>query len=515
MKTKRHLYYLFSDAVIITFSFVFVSILKPATLRYYIPNYSVPFLGFLLIWIAVSLLSKKYTLQDGKRLRTQIAGILKIDFIILAIVFMLLYVFQQFHYSRFIVLGTILVSTFIEIFFVSTYYFLITKAITYYEAENEEIIQKDLVREEEKEPVIIDDTSKEISIDFNVLSKLENIIIEESSEVVYDFISNISGFCKDYCTVLSTTNILNIYFLPNEFYTTIINLKRINDIRRINKFFEAVNTKLSNDSLFICCVETFELRKKRILNKLPSIINYIYYIFDFIITRIFPKLPVTKQVYFYFTKGNNQVLSKAETFGRLYSCGFKVLTEQFINERLYVVAKKIKEPVYDNHPTHGLFIKLKRCGKNGKLIKLYKIRTMHPYAEYLQDYVYENNNLQEGGKFKDDFRRNTLGKIMRRFWIDEIPSVINLIKGDLKLVGVRPLSLHYLNLYSEELKQKRKKYKPGLIPPHYANLPKTLDETMESELKYLKEYEKHPVRTNTKYFFKVIYNIIFKGVRSN
>jgi len=70
-------------------------------------------------------------------------------------------------------------------------------------------------------------------------------------------------------------------------------------------------------------------------------------------------------------------------------------------------------------------------------------------------------------------------------------------------------------LYSDELKEKRVKHKPGLIPPFYADMPKTLPEIIESELRYLNEYEKHPLRTDLKYFFKAWENIIFKKARSN
>ena len=92
---------------------------------------------------------------------------------------------------------------------------------------------------------------------------------------------------------------------------------------------------------------------------------------------------------------------------------------------------------------------------------------------------------------------------------------LNIIKGDMKIVGVRPLSRHYYELYSDELKEKRIKFKPGLIPPFYADMPKTLEEIMESEMRYLVEYEKHPLRADIKYFFKAWKNIVFKRARSN
>ncbi|MBT7035143.1 MAG: hypothetical protein HN973_00310, partial [Lentimicrobiaceae bacterium] len=225
-------------------------------------------------------------------------------------------------------------------------------------------------------------------------------------------------------------------------------------------------------------------------------------------------LPFTKRIYFFITKGRGRVLSRAETYGRLYSCGFEIIDERRIGTEIYYVAKKVKKPVFDNSPTYGPIIRLKRYGKGGKLFNVYKLRTMYAYSEYLQEYVYKQNSLKEGGKFSNDFRITTEGKIFRKFWLDELPMLINVFKGNMKVVGIRPLSKHYFNLYSEELKNKRIKFKPGLVPPFYADRPKTLEEIMESEMRYLEAYEKHPFITDVKYFFKAFYNIIFRHARS-
>jgi len=235
---------------------------------------------------------------------------------------------------------------------------------------------------------------------------------------------------------------------------------------------------------------------------------------DFLIKRVFPKFLLTKKLYFILTRGENRVLSKAEAFGRLYSCGFEILDEKIIDRSLYFVAIKVRDPLFPQNPSYGPLIGLERIGKGGKTIKVFKMRTMHPFAEYLQDYVYKKAGLQEGGKFRDDFRVTTLGRIMRKFWLDELPMLINLIKGDLKLFGVRPLSKHYFKLYTLELQKLRIKNKPGLIPPFYADNPRTLEEIVASELQYLKLYEKHPFRTDWKYFWKAIHNIIFMKYRS-
>ena len=259
---------------------------------------------------------------------------------------------------------------------------------------------------------------------------------------------------------------------------------------------------------------SWALVKKQVLSSYPSVINYIAYVPFYIWKRVVPKLPISKKFYFFITKGRNRLLSKAEAFGRLYSCGFEIISEQQLNDEVYFTARKIQDPAYDYRPTYGTFIRLKRVGKNGKIIYAYKMRTMYPYSEYLQQYVYEQSSLKEGGKFKDDFRVNTLGKFMRRFWIDEWPMLINLIRGDIKLIGVRPLSQQYYELYDDEPKEKRIKFRPGLIPPFYADMPVTLEEIQESESRYLDAYMKHPLLTDFRYFWKATYNIIFKKARS-
>ena len=103
---------------------------------------------------------------------------------------------------------------------------------------------------------------------------------------------------------------------------------------------------------------------------------------------------------------------------------------------------------------------------------------------------------------------------MRKFWIDELPMLYNLLKRDLKIVGVRPLSKAMFNLYNKKTQEKRIKTKPGLVPPFYVDLPNSFEEHMKSEERYIDSYLKHPFRTDVKYFFKAINNIVVKKARS-
>ena len=263
-----------------------------------------------------------------------------------------------------------------------------------------------------------------------------------------------------------------------------------------------------------CCVESKCIQKKKIFNKLPPIVSHVFYIYYFLCNRFFPKLPFTSKLYLWMTGGKTRVMSKTEAMGRMYALGFEIVDEKRIGDKFYFVFRKIKKPLIDHVPTYGIIFRMMRKGKNGKLIYVYKMRTMDAYSEYLQKYVYEQNNLDKGGKFKNDFRVSTLGKILRKYWIDELPMIINLLKGDIKLVGVRPLSAHYLSLYSHALREKRSNHKPGLLPPFYADMPETISQIMASEMRYLHSYERSPFKTDVKYLLRILHRILIKRARS-
>jgi lipopolysaccharide/colanic/teichoic acid biosynthesis glycosyltransferase len=294
----------------------------------------------------------------------------------------------------------------------------------------------------------------------------------------------------------------------------IVNLRRINDVRRLNKFFEAAHAKLNLGGHFILCFETLVGRRERILAKYPVVISAPYFVANFALKRVLPKLPLTKQIYFGITQGRNRLLSRAETLGRLYSCGFEVLELKHIDHLLFVVARKTRPPNRETVPSYGPVFKMRRLGYQGQPINVYKFRTMYPYSEYLQEYVYRQQALDDGGKFKDDFRVTRWGRVFRRYWLDEIPMIVNLFTGDLKLVGVRPLSMQYESLYPDSLREERRKVLPGLIPPFYADLPKSFEEILESEKRYLEAYRRRPLLTDLRYLARVLRNIVVKGARS-
>ncbi|MBC5995066.1 sugar transferase [Pontibacter cellulosilyticus] len=90
-----------------------------------------------------------------------------------------------------------------------------------------------------------------------------------------------------------------------------------------------------------------------------------------------------------------------------------------------------------------------RPGKNGKIFKVIKYKTMNDLRD-------ANGNL-----LPDDKRLTAIGKFVRKTSLDEIPQLLNVIKGDMSLIGPRPLLVEYLPLYNEE-QNRRHEVRPGI-----------------------------------------------------
>ncbi len=327
----------------------------------------------------------------------------------------------------------------------------------------------------------------------------------------------ISKYSIEDCKFSVFVNTINRYLFlsyKNNSLDLVVNTYSINYIAYINKFLEIINIKLKKGGKLIICVETLEQRSKRQSKRFPVFVRPFQVWMEFLVHRVWPRLPFFRKLYFWFWKYNSRRISYAETLGRLYSCGFEYVEEIESKGVTWLVLNKKDRPLLSFDVTYSPLIKLRRIGKGGILISVFKMRTMHPYSEFLQDFIYRKNQLSEGGKFSNDFRVTTFGRFMRKTWIDELPMILNLLKGDIKIVGVRPLSRHYFSLYPLEVQKKRIKYKPGLIPPFYVDMPKTLDEIVDSESIYLDRYEKAPLRTDFIYFWKAVWNIVVRRARS-
>ena len=97
----------------------------------------------------------------------------------------------------------------------------------------------------------------------------------------------------------------------------------------------------------------------------------------------------------------------------------------------------------------GAFFLQERPGKNGKIFKVIKFKTMTDERD------------AEGNLLPDEARLTKVGKFVRSTSIDELPQLINVLKGDMALIGPRPLLPQYLPLYSPE-QAKRHEVRPGI-----------------------------------------------------
>jgi lipopolysaccharide/colanic/teichoic acid biosynthesis glycosyltransferase len=131
-----------------------------------------------------------------------------------------------------------------------------------------------------------------------------------------------------------------------------------------------------------------------------------------------------------------------------------------------------------------------RCGRDGKLFKMYKFRSMYMDAEErLKDILDENEMDGPAFKMKDDPRITRMGRVIRKVSLDELPQLINVLKGDMSIVGPRPALPREVEQYTEEQKQ-RMYVTPGLtcywqIQPRRNDI--SFDDWMAMDLKYIQE----------------------------
>ena len=157
----------------------------------------------------------------------------------------------------------------------------------------------------------------------------------------------------------------------------------LNAIRYLNRYLRKVNAKLKQDGYFVCGFDTAQKHRAQIFSRYPRIIAYVIYFFDFLWHRVCPKLGLTRKFYYWCTRKVRKVFPRPEVLGRLYYCGFDVVSEQYIHDRYCVIAQKKREPSKDQH-SYGALIKLRRIGKDGKMFNVFKFRTMYAYSEYVQ-----------------------------------------------------------------------------------------------------------------------------------
>ena len=157
-----------------------------------------------------------------------------------------------------------------------------------------------------------------------------------------------------------------------------------------------------------------------------------------------------------------------------------------------------------------VFFAHKRIGKNGKIIKLYKFRSMVINAEELiKSFTPEQmREYKENYKLTNDPRITKVGKFLRKTSLDELPQLINIINGDLSIIGPRPVVADELEKYGVN-KDKFLSVTPGLTGYWAANgrSNTTYEQRMEMELYYIDNLS---LKMDIKVFFKTILSVLKK-----
>lgn len=466
------------------------------------------------VWFLVSISTRKFFLRQHRNFYFSLWQWIKANGLMAAVLAVLFFGFNLLSYSRAHAFGTILIMMALETLLLVLYY-IFTKKTRNGEKDIETI---DQVRKAiHQEPI-------DVEIDFEaVRQRLMSPVRQRVQSRIGQGYPGVPEFLDKHLDLDDIKNIETSFMNNGSILhpdpdshpvRLMLYLHKLNDVRWLNRFFLSVHHFLVPGGFFVGYGHTLVTHREWIFCKFPRQIAMGVYIVDFVIHRVMPKLPVLKQVYFAMTRGRNRVISTAEFLGRLSFCGFEIVAAKNIGKRFWFIARKMKTPSLDRNPTYGPLVALKRSGFGGSVITTYKFRTMHPYSEYLQQYLYDHNGLQKGGKIEDDFRMTAWGRFMRKCWLDELPMLYNWFLGELKILGVRPLSMHYLSLYPPELQALRKQVRPGMIPPFYADLPETFEEICDSEKRYINAFLKHPFKTQVVYFWKAFFNIVIKGARS-
>lgn len=141
-----------------------------------------------------------------------------------------------------------------------------------------------------------------------------------------------------------------------------------------------------------------------------------------------------------------------------------------------------------------------RAGKNQKPFLIHKFRTMTEEKD-------ENGNY-----LSDEKRLKRLGQILRSTSLDELPELVNIIKGDMSIIGPRPLPTGYLPYMTDEEKH-RHDVRGGLIPPEimYGNVTPTWEEQFSYEVRYSANVT---VKADLKIFF-CVFRMLVKRNREN
>ena len=301
---------------------------------------------------------------------------------------------------------------------------------------------------------------------------------------------------------------------------------RVNDVRRLDLFLGTAPRRSRWAATSPSATSRWRTPRAQLRKRHPGWTYRPAYLANFLWYRAIPKIPFLDRVYFWpgiswfddayyaVARKRNRALSKAEVWGRLAYHGMQVVAESKGDGELVVLAQKQGPPVRQRMPSYYPVVGLEKIGLDGIPMRTHKVRSMYPFSEFLQKRIFEDHGLAATGKFQNDFRLTEYGKFIRKYWLDELPQLYDWLHGDIKLVGMRATSRHFLGLYPKELYDLYVQMKPGLVPPIFSETTGGFDQIVDVEMTYLRSYWERPLFTDAQYLWQTFSDIVFRGVRS-
>lgn len=201
---------------------------------------------------------------------------------------------------------------------------------------------------------------------------------------------------------------------------------------------------------------------------------------------------------------DNRIIHESNDGYRIVKRAFDIVVSFCLLVALFVPMAIIALIIVIDSPGASPIFVQKRVGKGGKTFKLYKFRSMVADAESQLDGLLSQNEMQGPAfKIKKDPRITRFGKIIRKCCVDELPQLVNILKGEMSFVGPRPPLPREVEQYTDYQRQ-RLDVIPGLTCYWQITTNRndcSFDEWLELDLKYIREKS---IKTDITIFFKTI-----------
>ena len=234
--SKVYILYIFLDILFVSASVTIIILVKPSfNFNGFNNQYLYVYAVFMGLWILASLSSNKFKTTSNMSIKKIFSSILVCNFFILGMVTILIFIFQITSISRFLIFGTITITTLLEII-TGTFYYSVHNSPFMIEWMGGDVLNGN----SELNNDYRNNKSQSLTSSYLLqdVKYLQNGITQETSLTVSNWISDNIDLFSTFTIILSTTTRFNVECLASDHFNVLVNLKRINDIQRINKFFE-------------------------------------------------------------------------------------------------------------------------------------------------------------------------------------------------------------------------------------------------------------------------------------